>query len=309
MKRCPVCNRTYTDESLNFCADDGTQLVRAPTAEPVNEGPSSLPTLVAPPQFTPPPPASSYQPTRKKRKWLGLIALVFGFLAVPFLLYSLSQPLLREFAFRNAHFSLLFIGLWGAVTTIGFLLASVSVVAAIVALGVSFKKPAQYGGRLMAVAGSVLSVLLVVLVIGAFAFRRLQGPTYFASDSSYNPNSNYNSNRSDNFNSDEDAAANTNSDDNYNSSSSDSAADSTGMSETDKYRLFYAATKSADIDLQRRAARKIGIVDSSGMPTSTYQSFVKGTVNWAMADRAWVRTMDTTAKGRAYAEERLGTTP
>ena len=81
------------------------------------------------------------------------------------------------------------------------------------------------------------------------------------------------------------------------------------MSETDKYRLFYAATKSGDSDLQKRAAKEIGIVDSAGMPTSTYQSFVKGAMNWAVTDREWVQAMDTPAKGRAYVEERLGSTP
>ena len=27
MKRCPSCNRTYTDVSLNFCLEDGTPLI------------------------------------------------------------------------------------------------------------------------------------------------------------------------------------------------------------------------------------------------------------------------------------------
>ena len=40
MKRCTTCNRTYTDESLLFCADDGTQLVsEAAPAEPFNASP------------------------------------------------------------------------------------------------------------------------------------------------------------------------------------------------------------------------------------------------------------------------------
>ena len=26
MKKCPNCNKTYTDEALNFCLDDGTVL-------------------------------------------------------------------------------------------------------------------------------------------------------------------------------------------------------------------------------------------------------------------------------------------
>ena len=33
MKRCPTCNRTYTDPALNFCLEDGTPLVSA-TADP-----------------------------------------------------------------------------------------------------------------------------------------------------------------------------------------------------------------------------------------------------------------------------------
>ena len=36
MKRCPSCNRTYTDTSLNFCLEDGTPLVSdaVPSADP-----------------------------------------------------------------------------------------------------------------------------------------------------------------------------------------------------------------------------------------------------------------------------------
>lgn len=32
MKRCPSCNRTYTDESLNFCLEDGTPLISGEVA-------------------------------------------------------------------------------------------------------------------------------------------------------------------------------------------------------------------------------------------------------------------------------------
>src|SRR6185503_15652679 len=305
MKRCSTCNRTYTDESLLFCADCGTQLVtEAAPAEPFNASPASQPTIAASAPYTPPPPASSYQPTPKKKKWLALIALAFGLFAVPFLLYSLSRPLLWEFSFRNASLDRLFLSLWGVVTVFGIILAILSLVAGIVALGVALKKPAQYGGRLLAVVGPVLSIVLIVMVIGAFAFRRMQGSSFdeFASNSNYNSNdnSNYNSNSTDNSNS--------SSNSNYNSSSSDStdeSADSSNMSETDKYRLFYAAAKSGDTSLQRRAAQKVGIVDSSGMPTSTYQSFTKGMINWAFTDSAWVQTIDTPAKGRAYAEAHL----
>src|SRR5688572_16329410 len=302
MKRCTTCNRTFTDETLLFCADDGTQLVsEAAPAEPFNATPSSQPTIA----FSPtPPPASSYQPTPKKRKWPAVIALALGLLALPFLLYSLSQPILSEFAFRNAPIDRLVVSLWGIGTLFGTLLLILSLIAAGIAIVLSIKQPARYGGKGLAAVGPVLSILLMVMVIGAFAFRRSQGSTFdeLTSNSNHNSNdnSNYNWNRSDNDN----LASNTNSSSTA-SSSTDESDDSADLSETDKYRLFYAAAKSGDTSLQQRAAKKVGIVDSGGMPTSTYQSFTKGMINWAFTDSAWVQTIDTPAKGRAYAEARL----
>ena len=61
MKRCPNCNRTYTDEALNFCLEDGTPLVgeASPPLE-TNE------TLRYPPaRATTPPPPEYYQPPQQ----------------------------------------------------------------------------------------------------------------------------------------------------------------------------------------------------------------------------------------------------
>ncbi|HZH34379.1 MAG TPA: hypothetical protein VEX64_06025 [Pyrinomonadaceae bacterium] len=41
MKKCPVCNRTYTDESLNFCLEDGAALVAAAGQSGFSSQPSS----------------------------------------------------------------------------------------------------------------------------------------------------------------------------------------------------------------------------------------------------------------------------
>jgi hypothetical protein len=80
MKRCPTCNRTYTDPSLNFCLEDGTPLavdgpsapdpnatIRFPAARDTAEPPPTEiyrpePTVVAPRPTTPPPPAPSPPP-------------------------------------------------------------------------------------------------------------------------------------------------------------------------------------------------------------------------------------------------------
>ena len=71
MKRCPTCNRTYTDLSLNFCLEDGTPLapdapavdpnatLRYPAARDTSEPPPTeiyRPEPTAPRPTTPPPP-------------------------------------------------------------------------------------------------------------------------------------------------------------------------------------------------------------------------------------------------------------
>lgn len=73
MKRCPTCDRTYTDSSLNFCLEDGTPLttdappvdpnatIRYPSARDTSEPPPTeiyrpQPPVVSPRPTTPPPP-------------------------------------------------------------------------------------------------------------------------------------------------------------------------------------------------------------------------------------------------------------
>lgn len=125
MKRCPTCNRTYADLSLNFCLDDGTPLasdaapttdlnatIRYPaprdTAEPppteiYRPAPSApSPTPTAPPTAPTPPPPQQWTPAptapRKKSNaiwWVfgGLLAVLIigvGLIAV-FIALSLSS--------------------------------------------------------------------------------------------------------------------------------------------------------------------------------------------------------------------------
>jgi hypothetical protein len=111
MKRCPTCNRTYTDSSLNFCLEDGTPLTGdAPPADPnatlaypaardtsepppteiyrpqpqpvVTPRPTTSPPLPPPPapQWTPPPPIGAPPPRKKSNAvwWIlgGVAALL-----------------------------------------------------------------------------------------------------------------------------------------------------------------------------------------------------------------------------------------
>ena len=94
MRRCPACNRTYTDQTLSFCIDDGTPLVSisAPAEETTVVSPSSdqsgkdvpptqgySPNDWKPPSYQPP---GSYVPPdgqSKRRVWpwvVGILAVL-----------------------------------------------------------------------------------------------------------------------------------------------------------------------------------------------------------------------------------------
>jgi cytoskeletal protein RodZ len=107
MKRCPTCNRTYTDTSLNFCLEDGTPLtadappvdpnatIRYPAARDTSEPPPTEiyrpqppPPIVSPRPTTPPPPppptAPQWTPTplsAPPRKKSNAIWWILGLLA------------------------------------------------------------------------------------------------------------------------------------------------------------------------------------------------------------------------------------
>ena len=85
MKRCPTCNRTFTERNLTFCVDDGTPLITVdvPDEETVVSPHSSSAGQtppVNPPVYQPPagyaPPGSASAPKRKVWPWVvGLVAL------------------------------------------------------------------------------------------------------------------------------------------------------------------------------------------------------------------------------------------
>jgi len=88
MKRCPTCKRTFADDSLAYCLDDGSPLVS-------EAGPDSEATLVSPSPAPPPPPtqfaqyqpaASSFGAAPKRRVWPWVVG---GLLMVFFLVIAI----------------------------------------------------------------------------------------------------------------------------------------------------------------------------------------------------------------------------
>lgn len=101
MKRCPQCNRTYTDDALSFCLDDGSPLVSAsapssydPSATiqyPQSRDTSPQPTIAfgpgqPPPSSTPPPQWSPMPPVGPQKRsvwpWILGIGAVLAFMGI-----------------------------------------------------------------------------------------------------------------------------------------------------------------------------------------------------------------------------------
>ncbi len=112
MKRCPQCNRTYTDDALSFCLDDGSPLLStgAPGSDPsatvqypqprdtspqptiaFNPGQAAAPPPPPPPSWNPMPPAVP----QKRSVWpwvLGIGAvLVFMGIGVVILIFAVAR--------------------------------------------------------------------------------------------------------------------------------------------------------------------------------------------------------------------------
>jgi cytoskeletal protein RodZ len=90
MKRCPTCRRRYSDDSLNFCLDDGSSLFAEPDSEP---------TLISPTVAAPLTPAritsSPSQAPKSSNRWallavIILLAVMLGGGAVA-LLYRITK--------------------------------------------------------------------------------------------------------------------------------------------------------------------------------------------------------------------------
>ena len=167
MKRCPVCNKSYVDDTLSFCINDGTILVRDSSSNlesqpttilgeppptvvmrpplPTDNMPRSTPNAPAPPQpyswaqeepqvWRPPPPPSPYTRPPSQSQTLAVVSLVFGLVSISF----------------------------GWICG-GPLFALIAVVLGSVALMQIKKNPAQYGGKPAAIGGLLIGTLVLLI--------------------------------------------------------------------------------------------------------------------------------------------------
>jgi hypothetical protein len=119
MKRCPTCKRAFDDDTLSFCLDDGTPLVRdsasrADSQETIVSPPPTMPTLVSglPPtlpynqlpgtinaaRFTVPAAQGYEAATKERRTWLwvvAILAILFLVIAAVVIMAVVVPPMLR----------------------------------------------------------------------------------------------------------------------------------------------------------------------------------------------------------------------
>lgn len=113
MKRCPTCNKTFTDRNLSFCIDDGTPLVivESPPDEETKVSPSTgrpsggsndqVPPYEAPRAYVPP---GSHADQPKRRVWpwvLGILALLLVILIAMGIAAAIFLPRMLEQAVNS----------------------------------------------------------------------------------------------------------------------------------------------------------------------------------------------------------------
>ena len=110
MKRCPTCNRTYTEQNLSYCIDDGTPLASVGDDETTVVSPKDTAetqtdwNAVAyrpPTAYAPPTPG----PRRRVWPWIvGLLAFVLiAFIGLAFAAWIIVPKLVRDSANRNVN--------------------------------------------------------------------------------------------------------------------------------------------------------------------------------------------------------------
>jgi len=181
MKSCPRCHKTYTDDDLNFCLDDGELLTQMQGEEPtrplrVDDSPPTV-VLDPPRQTNPiswaqqPPPQQTYPPTQWQS---GSPQPQQNYAFAPHPMMMRSGP--------NQTLSIISIACGAAAITIGWccstglLLSPAAIVLGAISLFQIKKDPVNNGGKGLAIAGICLGgayVLLWILLMVVWGLANL----------------------------------------------------------------------------------------------------------------------------------------
>lgn len=188
MKRCPSCERTYTDDALSFCPNDGTPLITdAPSSfDPQATIMATPPKVSGPTDWPSQPPSAAgsdwtnqspavqndwtSQPPAQSSNWGdtpgsyqpgGQAMGGTGWQAPPPPPFPGSGNKQQGFAIAS-----LICGLLSIVCCMGLFTGIPGVILGIIAMNKEKADPANYGGRGMAMAGTITGGLGILLSLG-----------------------------------------------------------------------------------------------------------------------------------------------
>ena len=154
--------------------------------------------------------------------------------------------------------------------------------------------------------------LIVIAIAGAAVYLLVyRQPAVRSVSRNYNVNVNLNDNSSDsnanensNANADSNAnVPNVNASSNSSNSNSGSSTSASSMSDDDKHKLFQAASMTGDGELVRRVLVKIGLMNEDFTPGENYSRFMGEHIAWGARNYAFIQTVNTPEKARAYVNE------
>lgn len=175
MKRCPSCERTYTDDALSFCPNDGTPLVT--DAPPASFDPQAT-IMASPPKVSGPTDWPSQPPSAPLNDWTnqapaqgtgwgdtpgsyqpGGQAMAGGasWQAPPPPPYPGAAQKQNGLAIGSLVCGIL------SVCCLGFLTGIPAIILGFIAINKEKANPEQYGGKGMAIAGIALGGLSILL--------------------------------------------------------------------------------------------------------------------------------------------------
>jgi len=139
--------------------------------------------------------------------------------------------------------------------------------------------------------------LIVLAIVGGVGYLVMRPAVVPARSYSINSNSNTNSNNNQN------PIHNTN--ESANTSSSNSSSGSSSYSDDEKHRLFQAASMTQDADVVQNVVKKLGLFKANGTPADDYPQFIKDHIVWGASNSAFITSLDTPEKARAYVDAHL----
>jgi hypothetical protein len=184
MKRCTRCDRTYTDDNLNFCLDDGELLVLFATEEATrplrDDAPPTVvldqtrvtnpvswpaPSIGQPTQQSQPPMQQTWQPPPQQAQYQPN----YAFAPHPMMMRGSASQALPIVSLSLGVASITI----GWCCYIGVLLGPAAIITGAIGLFQIKSNPSAYGGKGLAIAGIatgalyIVGIVVIILIYGA----------------------------------------------------------------------------------------------------------------------------------------------